>query len=182
MDEKPKSERTSGQPALIFNESQALPCWAAILVASAMTACFAVVATLALTGPRPVPGFVYLVLAIPILTTGFVANLFFMQTEMVADALVVRFGWWLTVYHRRIALSDIACADAVTYKPLAEYGGWGIRGYPGDQALNARGDQGVRLRFHNNARLLVGSALPDELVAALRQLGVEGGAPNSTDR
>ncbi len=73
------------------------------------------------------------------------------------------------LYRRRIRLADITAAEAVTYSPLVEYGGWGIKGLPGNSAINARGNRGVRLTLRDGRRILIGSQRPDELAAALAE-------------
>jgi hypothetical protein len=87
-------------------------------------------------------------------------------TEVRADALRVQFRWlWRP---RIIPFAEIQSYHAVTYNPLREYGGWGIRyGGAGDMAYNVSGDRGVRLEFTNGGRLLVGSQRPEELARAL---------------
>ena len=63
------------------------------------------------------------------------------QTTTVAeDAVTVRFG---PFYKMRIPFSEIAHAEAVSYRPVREYGGWGIRGLGRKRALNTRGNLGV---------------------------------------
>jgi hypothetical protein len=95
------------------------------------------------------------------------ANLLFMKTEVDAAALTVTFGYLFPLYRRRVPLAEILRAEPVTYAPLGEYGGWGIRGFGDDMALNARGDRGVRLQLTRNRLLLIGSQRPDELAAVL---------------
>ena len=68
---------------------------------------------------------------------------------------------------RRIALSEIAEARRRTYRPLAEYGGWGIRyGFSG-MAYNVSGNEGVQLVLTNGKRILLGSQRSRELEAAI---------------
>ena len=58
---------------------------------------------------------------------------------------------------RLIRYDEIASFEAVTYSPIGEYGGWGIRGMGKNKAYNVKGNRGVRLRFHDGSQLLVGS-------------------------
>ncbi len=68
---------------------------------------------------------------------------------------------------RRIALSEIAEAHVRKYKPIAEYGGRGIRyGFSG-VAYNVAGDEGVQLVLTNGKRILIGSQRSRELEAAI---------------
>jgi len=70
---------------------------------------------------------------------------------------------------RRVPWSDIVSAEARTFRPLLEHGGWGIR-YAGRRcwAYTAAGNHGVLLKLADGSRLLVGTARPGELEAAIR--------------
>jgi hypothetical protein len=91
-------------------------------------------------------------------------------TEVRGDGLYVRF----VPFHfsfRKIAFADISQFEAKTYRPLLDYGGWGIRyGFSG-KAYNVSGNRGVQLELANGKRLLIGSQRPDELVQALHEAG-----------
>ena len=106
-------------------------------------------------------------LAWPLLPVGLTLNLLCLRTTLSDRELVVTFGALFPLYRRRVALPDIAAALPVTYSPIAEYGGWGIRGIPSNSALNARGNRGVRLSLRSGKRLLVGSQNAEALAAAL---------------
>lgn len=90
-------------------------------------------------------------------------------TTVTADAVTVRFGF---LYSTRIPFSEIRSAAAIVYRPIREYGGWGIRGTRRRRALNMRGNQGVLLTKADGSTLLIGSQKPRELLAALAQAGV----------
>ena len=94
-------------------------------------------------------------------------NLLFQRTTVTETELTVTFGAFLPLYRRRIPLTKIESAEAVTYAPIAEYGGWGIRGWGANTALNARGNRGVRLTLRDGRRVLVGSQRPDALANAV---------------
>ena len=53
------------------------------------------------------------------------------------------------------------------YKPIREYGGWGIRYGRGGKAYNVSGNKAVQLVLKNGKRLLIGSQRPDKLVEAI---------------
>lgn len=66
-----------------------------------------------------------------------------------------------------IPLEDIAEWQTRTYRPLLEYGGWGLRyGWKG-WAYNVSGNRGVQLVLTNGKRILIGSQKPEELAAAI---------------
>jgi hypothetical protein len=68
---------------------------------------------------------------------------------------------------RRIPFNDIEEHAAVEYRPLAEYGGWGIRGFKSNRAYNVSGNRGVRMKLRDGNRLLLGSQRAEELDAAI---------------
>ena len=82
----------------------------------------------------------------------------------------MRFGFFYTV---RVPLTEIVHADAVSYHPIRDYGGWGIRGLGRRRALNMRGDQGVLVTRTDGSTLLVGSQKPRELLAVLAHVGIK---------
>jgi len=70
---------------------------------------------------------------------------------------------------RLIAFGEIAECASRRYRPLAEYGGWGLKYGRRGWAWNISGDQGVQLVLKSGQRLLIGSQRADELAAAVRQ-------------
>ena len=68
---------------------------------------------------------------------------------------------------RRIPLNDIQSVETVTFNPIRDYGGYGIRSGRNERAYIARGNQGVRLKLTNGAALVLGSQRPEELAAVL---------------
>ncbi|MHC5066427.1 MAG: DUF6141 family protein [Planctomycetota bacterium] len=75
---------------------------------------------------------------------------------------------YLPLARKRIPLDDIVSHEACTYRPLLEFGGWGVRWWPGrGMAYNVKGNEGVRLVLRNGKKVLVGSQRAKELDAAL---------------
>jgi hypothetical protein len=90
-------------------------------------------------------------------------------TTVTSDAVMVRFGF---VYRTTILLSEVRQAEAVVYRPIAHYGGWGIRGFGKKRALNSRGNRGVLLTKADGSTMLIGSQKPRQLLEALARAGV----------
>jgi hypothetical protein len=90
-------------------------------------------------------------------------------TNVTSDAVNVRFGF---LYRTAIPLSEVRQAEAVVYRPIAHYGGWGIRGFGKKRALNSRGNRGVLLTKSDGSTMLIGSQRPRELLEALARVGV----------
>jgi len=88
-------------------------------------------------------------------------------TEVYPDTLVI--GFPLLWPSRRIPLSDILSARAKTYRPIADYGGRGIRWnlFTSTKAYTAEGNRGVMLRLVDGRNVLVGSHTPEELELVL---------------
>ncbi len=68
---------------------------------------------------------------------------------------------------RSIALSDVKSAKIVTYDPVRDYGGYGIRSFRGGKAYIARGTEGVQLDLKAGGSVLVGSQRARELLGAV---------------
>lgn len=66
-------------------------------------------------------------------------------------------------------LGQIERVEAVTYRPILHYGGWGIRVGWGGKAYNVSGRHGVKLHFSSGRPLLIGSQRPEELTEAIER-------------
>lgn len=66
---------------------------------------------------------------------------------------------------RQVPLEGVTACRAVTYSPVREYGGWGIKpALRGDgKAYNVSGNRGVRLEYADGRHLLIGSQRAEEL-------------------
>jgi len=85
-------------------------------------------------------------------------------TEVREDGLYVRFFPLHLKYHK----IEYKKATAVTYRPIMDYGGWGIKWGRKGKAYNVSGKRGVMLELKNGKNLLIGSQRADELAEALR--------------
>jgi hypothetical protein len=96
-----------------------------------------------------------------------VVFLLFMTTEVTPTDVRVWFGW-VPIYRRIVPIGDVRRIEIVTFRPIVEYGFWGIRsGRDGTRALIARGNRGVRLDLTDGSVLLIGSQRPGALASAL---------------
>lgn len=87
-------------------------------------------------------------------------------TEVRPDGIYIRYIPFHRAY-RRYAWEEIRESAARRYRPVREYGGWGIRGLGNNRAYNVSGGMGLQLVFKNGRRLLIGSQRADELAAAV---------------
>ena len=91
-----------------------------------------------------------------------------LETKVRADGLYVRL-FPLHLRFRKFTAEQIKSHYPRQYRPLLEYGGWGIRySLSGkSKAYNARGNLGVQLELAGGRKLLIGSQKPYELDNAL---------------
>lgn len=93
-----------------------------------------------------------------------------LETEITREGMRVRFIPFHRQY-RHYTWEQIQRCYVRTYNPILEYGGWGLRGFGKNRALNVDGNIGIQLELVTGAKLLIGTQLPDEAEAALRKIG-----------
>jgi hypothetical protein len=87
-------------------------------------------------------------------------------TDVRPGELSVAFhGLWR---ERRIPLGEIKSVNTVTYDPVRDWGGFGIRTTRQGQAYIAGGGHGVRLELIKGGVILIGSERSEELERAIR--------------
>jgi hypothetical protein len=91
-----------------------------------------------------------------------------LQTRLDTTALYLRFLPFHLSY-KKIDFDSIATVYARTYRPLSEFGGWGIRWGSGGKAYNVSGNRGVQLLLKNGKKILIGSQRSEELAAILQE-------------
>jgi len=74
-----------------------------------------------------------------------------------------------------IEFSNIRTLESVTYRPLKEFGGWGLRGRGEKRAWTARGNEAVLIRTRDGRRIYVGSDEPSKLEEHIRNAMSVGG-------
>jgi len=69
-----------------------------------------------------------------------------------------------------VKIEEIEKVEALQYKPLGDYGGWGIRyGFKG-KAYNVSGNKGTKVHLSNGRNILFGSQKYKELEKVLRYI------------
>jgi len=58
-----------------------------------------------------------------------------------------------------------------TYRPIIEYGGWGIKRGIGRLAYNVSGKQGLQLVLTDGRKILIGTQKPEQLINAINSAG-----------
>ena len=101
--------------------------------------------------------------AVSILLTAGLTLLFYklkLVTEVDANGICIRF---YPLTSKSIRFEDITSCKVRTYRPIREYGGWGIRFGRNGKAYNVYGNRGVQLEFTDAMPLLIGSQRPEDL-------------------
>lgn len=118
---------------------------------------------------NPTVGTVLLTLGmvIPLLLTLALMITMHLRVRVIPGHVLIRFR---PFRERRIPLEEIDSAVARTYRPIREYGGWGIR-YAGlrSRAYNVMGNEGVQLKLKSGHKVLIGSQRAQELEQAIQR-------------
>lgn len=88
------------------------------------------------------------------------------DVEVRADHIFMAFGP-LHLVRKRIRYGDMESVEAVTYRPIREFGGWGIRPTGQKTAWAIRGNQAVRVILRSGKQVYVGSRFPRRLVGRI---------------
>ena len=136
------------------------------------TAAGTAVAYLVAEGGSPRTGWPFVTIAaqaVALLGVAVLLWTFRLETVVQPAGLSIR----CTPFHRRwrqFAPQDLSDCYARSYRPILEYGGWGIRcGWKG-RAYNVSGHEGVQLVLQNGKRILIGSRRSHELETAIRSI------------
>ena len=90
-----------------------------------------------------------------------------LDVEVRADRLFIAFGP-LHLVRKRIAYRDMESVEAVTYRPIREFGGWGIRPMGRKTAWTIRGNKAVRIVLRSDKQVYVGSRFPHRLAGRIK--------------
>ncbi|MFC1795433.1 DUF6141 family protein [Planctomycetota bacterium] len=162
---------------VIFREEQKFSFWLRWLVYlsmgfSVVISVFALTKESASEGPQESWEIILAVLVgigVPIAITALFL-LLKLETEVRRDGLYVRF-FPFHIHFKQFGPEDLSEYYARRYKPIREYGGWGIRcSLRNGKAYNVSGNKGVQLVLKSGKKLLIGSQKPDELAVAIRKI------------
>ncbi len=121
-------------------------------------------------GSNPAPDWVLLIIG---LVVGVGLPIWFTLLKLVvevrSDGLWYKFGGLHRRWHH-YRWDQIEHFYAREYKPIREYGGWGIRCGFSDKAYNVKGKQGLQLVLVGGEKVLFGSQNPERLVSAIESV------------
>ncbi len=92
----------------------------------------------------------------------------YLKLSVVVDGEAVHIRFRGLPVNRRIRFHEITEFEAITYRPVVEYGGWGVRWRGrGKIAYSVSGNEGVRLSLDDEKEVLVGSFRAEGLASVL---------------
>lgn len=95
-----------------------------------------------------------------------------LKTTYTTSKLIYRF-YPFHLKTKEQAWSEVKKATLVRYRPIPDYGGWGLRySMRNGRAFNVSGNIGVRLELKDGKQVLFGTQKPDEIVKVFEQLKV----------
>lgn len=104
---------------------------------------------------------------------GFVSVLFYftnLETRIDNEGITMRFFPFQRVYYY-VRWDEIKSAHVRTYKPIREYGGWGLRySFKNGKAYNVAGTVGLQLELKSGKKFLIGTQNELELRQFLTEL------------
>ena len=107
------------------------------------------------------------VVLVPVLFYGIFGSLYTQVSEAGIHLNWGPFG----LIKKFIPMDSITKAEAVTYRPLAEFGGWGIRGMGKKKAWTTRGNRAVRMELRDGKLFYLGSDKPERIAEWIRSAG-----------
>jgi hypothetical protein len=90
-----------------------------------------------------------------------------LTTKITKKAINIDFG---ILGKCQILLTDIKKADVVTYSPLKDYGGWGLRISHNGTAYNMAGKLGLLVNTQSGKKIMIGTQKAKELKRVMEQL------------
>lgn len=153
---------------VVYDEVQRWPGWVLVMILAALAA-----ATVAILSTPPSDrGLAWALGLGPAVAITLVIALLFdrLRIQVTREAVVVSFGalGWI---RKRIGLDQIREMEPVRYRPIRDFGGWGIRFSwtdPSKRAWTIRGDRALRLRLSDGTDFHLGCAHPQRLMERIR--------------
>lgn len=91
-----------------------------------------------------------------------------LETRIDADGVHLRYPPFIR-HEKHFTWTETAKAELVAYHPIADYGGFGIRGTRRNRAYNVAGRHGLRLTLRNGRCILIGTQQPEMLEQAVQR-------------
>ena len=111
--------------------------------------------------------------SIPVILAAFLGTAIFLYSVKLSvrveeDGIHIRL-FPLHLSDRVIGFDEIESFNAEDYRPIREFGGWGLRWRPGKIAYSTSGSKGVRIERNGQKDVMIGSRKPEELAESIRE-------------
>jgi len=168
------SQNLQNRPThVIFREEQRFTQWWIFLIIAAVSALMWWMFIQQIVFDKPFgnnPGpdwLVWLLLALVGIALPYMMVTMRLRTLVYPGHIEIRFSFF---HKRRIPIDSIISFEACKYRPILEYGGWGIRVRPKrGVAYSMSGNEGVKLKLSSGKPVLIGSQEPKKLARAIEQ-------------
>jgi Ca2+/Na+ antiporter len=116
-----------------------------------------------------ISGVVSILLGVILILTGFCFIWLFYSmkliTEIKGDSIHIKFSPFTT---QIIPFSEIIKYEIRQYRPIIEYGGWGIRFNRSGKAYTVSGNIGIQIQLSAGKGILIGTQQPNEFLQAMK--------------
>jgi len=116
-----------------------------------------------------ISGIVSILLGVILILTGFCFIWLFYSmkliTEIKGDSIHIKFSPFTT---QIIPFSEIIKYEIRQYRPIIEYGGWGIRFNRSGKAYTVSGNIGIQIQLSVGKGILIGTQQPNEFLQAMK--------------
>lgn len=118
--------------------------------------------------PPVAAGFFGVMVAIPFVFYLFMGQL---RVRITDDGVDAAWGF-VRVFKKHVPFSQIRRGEAVTYSPIREFGGWGIRmGLGKKRGWTVRGNRALVLHLSDGTHFYLTSQKPERLLVSLQSAG-----------
>ena len=116
-----------------------------------------------------ISGIVSILLGVILILTGFCFIWLFYSMKLIneikGDSIHIKFSPFTT---QIIHFSEIIKYEIRQYRPIIEYGGWGIRFNRSGKAYTVSGNIGIQIQLSAGKGILIGTQQPNEFLQAMK--------------
>jgi len=116
-----------------------------------------------------ISGIISILFGVILILTGFCFIWLFYSmkliTEIKGDSIHIKFSPFTT---QIIPFSEIIKYEIRQYRPIIEYGGWGIRFNRSGKAYTVSGNIGIQIQLSAGKGILIGTQQPNEFLQAMK--------------
>jgi hypothetical protein len=94
---------------------------------------------------------------------GVLALIFNLTLETRIDGNGIQYRYFPLIKWRKIPKQQIRSATVISFNPLTDHGGWGIKGNKTTKAYTVIGNSGLSIDLGEKKKILIGTQKPEEL-------------------